>query len=80
MDVVITTLLFIVAVCIVFGKTINITITHKYDNPPLPEDANPVDKLQQQTDDNAEAIRSMDAVIQSLHTIMGVNNDVDSNK
>jgi hypothetical protein len=73
MDIAITLALILIALAMLFGKPLNITILHKYDNPPLPD--NPEEGLKQQTEENTEAIRTMDAVIKSLHDIMGVNSD-----
>lgn len=77
MDILITVLLLIVAGCVVFGKPIQITVLHKYDNPPLPT-PDPMEELRTQQEENGDALKAMDAVIQSLHNIMGVSNDVNN--
>jgi hypothetical protein len=77
MDYIIAGALLIVALCIVFGKPIQITIMHKYENPPLPEQTpeDEIAKLKTENEEQSETLRSMDAVIQSLHELMGVNTD-----
>jgi hypothetical protein len=73
MDMLIAVALLLIAVAMLFNRPINIVITHKYVNPPLPETPQP--DVQKQADENTDALKSMDAVIKALHEIMGVNGD-----
>lgn len=74
MDIVLILVLLIIAVSVVLGKPVQITITHKIDRPPFSE-VDALNAIQKQSDDDKEAMSTMDSVIQSLHEIMGVNED-----
>jgi hypothetical protein len=74
MTIIIAGAIAVIAVCMAFGKPLNIVITHKYDNPPLsPPDTLKKDTAQEQAND--DAAKSMDAVIKTLNEWMGVSSN-----
>ena len=64
MDIIICAALVVIAVCMLNGKSINITITHKQEKDPLLP-CEPVD----------ENALSMDGAIKIMNEVMGVFND-----
>lgn len=71
MDILLTLILGVLAVCVALGKPIQITITHKYDNPPLPPpELSPEEKVSKQNEENSDAVKSMDAVVSRLNEII----------
>jgi hypothetical protein len=70
----------LIALAMLTGKSLNITITQKYVNPPLPPPGDSPEDLQKKVDEQAEALRSMDGVIQTLNEYMGVDSNHGNDK
>ena len=73
MTIVLTVALLLIAGAMLLGKPLQITIHHKYDQPPVP-----VQPEQPEENDEQDKPVSMDNVIKALNDIMGVNTDEDN--
>lgn len=73
MTIILTVALLLIAGAMLLGKPLQITIYHKYDQPPAP-----VQPEQPEENDEQDKPVSMDNVIKALNDIMGVNTDEDN--
>jgi hypothetical protein len=73
MTIILTVALLLIAGAMLLGKPLQITIYHKYDQPPAP-----VQPEQPKENDEQDKPVSMDNVIKALNDIMGVNTDEDN--
>jgi hypothetical protein len=76
MDIIISFLLVVIAVCMVFQKPLQIVVTHKHEvMQPVMESPDP-----EQAKIDEEVRNTMDDVISTIQEIMGVERDDDINK
>ena len=73
MDILITVALFVIALCMVFGKGFTINIKHIYDMPHEVNQVNPVNPVNQEKLD--DDFKVMTDVVQTIQDFMGVNRD-----
>lgn len=76
MDVILSFVLVVIAVCLVLQRPIQIQITHKHEIVPQPIAT--VDPVQKEIDKEAQA--TMDNVISTIQEIMGVDKDANYNR
>lgn len=76
MEIILILILALIAGAMLLGKPLNIIITHKYDQPPLPDVSESQKKLDEQQNEIQQ--KSMNAVIKEIQKLMGVENDGDN--